>query len=250
MERSWYRTRRHAGRGLALRGKKKKKTGERRSSVNGIVLDRRTFFLRPGPGLFPRSLPRFRSPRRPGRGLSGTTSTTTPNERPQKKSSNLSLPVAYYQSPRQSQIGSVGPVCAADPSVLLRFHISEPFSRTQIRDTRATRICKWDWVGQVDERRSHVPPRRGTKGGPPEESIPLRCGFLLSRRADSLLENSCRRLDRGFEGLTLPFERAKCGPIVKIHYAAHQPRVSCNASPPLCFFSNATLAHWQLIFLT
>lgn len=119
----------------------KKKEGERRSSVNGIVLDRGTFFLRPGLSLFPRSLPRFRSPRRPGRGLSGTTSTTTPNERPQKNSSNLSLPVAYYQSPRQSQIGSVGPVCAADP-VLLRFHISEPFSRTQIRDTRATRICK------------------------------------------------------------------------------------------------------------
>lgn len=44
--------------------------------------------------------------------LSGATSTTTPNERPQKNSSNLSLPVAYYQSPRQSQIGLVEPVCA------------------------------------------------------------------------------------------------------------------------------------------
>lgn len=61
MEISWYRTRRHAGETLALRGKKKK--GQRRSSVNGIVLDRRTFFLRPGPSLFLHSLPRFRLPR-------------------------------------------------------------------------------------------------------------------------------------------------------------------------------------------
>lgn len=36
---------------------------------------------------------------------SRATSTTTPNERPQKNSSNLSPSVAYYQSPRQSQIG-------------------------------------------------------------------------------------------------------------------------------------------------
>lgn len=99
----------HAGGTLRpVRGKKK----EKGRSVNGIVLDRHTFFLRPGPSSFLRLTPGSALPRRPERGLSGTASTTTPNERPQKNSSNLSLPVAYYQSPRQSQIGLAGPVCA------------------------------------------------------------------------------------------------------------------------------------------
>jgi hypothetical protein len=74
------------------------------------------FFFAPVLGLSYSRSSRFPLPRRrPGseRGLSGgLTPTTTPNERPQKNSSNLSLPVAYYQSPRQSQIGLVGPVCA------------------------------------------------------------------------------------------------------------------------------------------
>jgi len=97
-------------------GKKRVREGGERYAVNGIVLDRRAFFLHPGPSssfLYPS---RFRSPRRPERRetLSGATSTTTSNGRPQKNSSNLSLPVAYYQSPRQSQIGLLGPVCAVD----------------------------------------------------------------------------------------------------------------------------------------
>lgn len=110
------------------------------------------------------------------------------------------FPVAYYQSPRQSQIGSVGPVCAPyrSPCPLPRFHISEPF-----KPHTDTHAYMWGPVfaseieyGQVDERRSHVPPRKGE--GPPEESIPLRCGFLLSLFLSLLtrrlvIRNSCRR---------------------------------------------------------
>lgn len=67
----------------------------------------------PPPPTSPRpdySFLRFSIPlvRGPGR-VSWATSTTTPNERPQKNSSNLSPSVAYYQSPRQSQIGLPGP---------------------------------------------------------------------------------------------------------------------------------------------
>lgn len=146
MEISWYRTRRHAGGTLPLRGKKKRgRGGVRLMGSSWIVVP---FFFVPVPACsFTPSLGSACRGVLGERTLSGTTSTTTPNERPQKNSSNLSLPVAYYQSPRQSQIGSVGPVCAANP-VLLRFHISEPFSRTQIRthtrayETRGSRICK------------------------------------------------------------------------------------------------------------
>lgn len=53
-----------------------------------------------------------------------------------------------------------------------------------MRGTRAAFASEIEY-GQVDERRSHVSPRRGT-GESLKERTSLRRGFLLSRRADSL----------------------------------------------------------------
>lgn len=102
----------------------------------------------------------------PGR-VSWATSTTTPNERPQKNSSNLSPSVAYYQSPRQSQIGLLDP--SLNPCIfflflfLLSFFLcfffffffflswltsSSPMegATTHAASDPRNRICKWDWV--------------------------------------------------------------------------------------------------------
>lgn len=191
----------------SIRGKKK----EKGRSVNGIVLDRHTFFLRPGPSSFLHLTPGSALPRRLERGLSGTTSTTTPNKRPQKNSSNLSLPVAYYQSPRQSQIGLVGPVCASwtpgrtfSSSLLVhlvffcgsqlpRFettHIHTAQTRVYVIYIRiyvwGTRVAFASEIeySQVDERRSHVSPCRET--GESLQGSTTLGEFFFSQRADSL----------------------------------------------------------------
>lgn len=55
-----------------------------------------------------------------------------------------------------------------------------------VRSTRIAFASEIEY-GQVDERRSHVPPRCGTRGWL-EESISLRRGFFLSQR------RRCRRI--------------------------------------------------------
>lgn len=178
-------------------------------------MDRRTFFLRPGPGLFPRSLPRFRSPRCPGRELSGTTSTTTPNERPQKNSSNLSLPVAYYQSPRQSQIGSVGPVRRTPSSSASTFrnrsaahtnirHAGNSYLQVRLSTARLTR----------DVRTFHSAERR--------KKYPFTM-WIFALPARRLITRKFLPKDGSpIRRVKLPLGRAKCGPIVKIHYGARE----------------------------
>jgi len=75
-------------------------------------------------------------------------------------------------------------------------------NRSAAHKYETTRICKWDWVRPGwRETFARSPTSRRE---PPEESIPLRCGFLLSRCVDSLLKNSCRRMDCGFQGLRFP----------------------------------------------
>lgn len=127
--------------------------------------------------------------------------------------------------------------CAPRTPFLLRFHISEPFAAAHKYETRGQLVFASEIeYGQVDERRSHV---RGGEGGPPEESIPLRCGFLLSRRVDSLLENSCRRMDCGFQGLRFPPSEPRSRTDRKNSLRSarvHQPGLSFNASPLLRFF--------------
>lgn len=255
MEKSWYRTREDT-REEALRAswEEKKKGGGRRGGVrlmgsSWIVVP---FFFVPGSQLVPSLPPSVPlAAASPGRGLSGTTSTTTPNERPQKNSSNLSLPRCLL--PIASSVTNwlgwdrcalTNPGVSSSASTF-RNHFgrntnTHAYTHAYTRDTRASYLQVRLSTARLTRDVRTFPPRRGgPKGGiPPEESIPLRCGFLLSRRADSLLENSCRRADCGFEGharvseVTRGYDRKNSLQSTRVY----QPRVLLNALLLLFFF--------------
>lgn len=197
------------------------------------------------------------------RGLSGTTSTTTPNERPQKNSSNLSLPVAYYQSPRQSQIGLARPVCAPWtpgrrvllllPLVLLvlfrgsllpRFRITQPYRRTYVCNILYTYEApgphlqvRLSTAGLTRDVRTFLPAAERENRW---KKVPLYDVDSFSLSAPTRYENSCRgasartRIARICNGYARNTEWRRL--IVKIHYGAREYQLHVLRSSFLLFF--------------